>query len=197
VVLLGNFGFITKDKGLFDFYQLGEVLQSKLPKHKVIVLYIGGIQKRKDKKIEENLPILEWLKSIHDGRRNFFFEDYIPEEMIPFAFQALDYAVFWLHNATQSGRMAHAQGANVCIVGRDIEGIGETLKLSGLPKASTLEELTEKIKLLTLKPELKQKALRSSWEYAQKFSYTAQAQKHLLLEEIVRSGGKLPILDRI
>lgn len=79
----------------------------------------------------------------------------------------------------------------------NIEGIEETLKLSGLPAADTLEGLAEKIKILTLKPELKEKALRSSWRYAQQFSYEVQAQKHLLLEETIQSGEKLPILDRI
>ncbi|MDI6704202.1 MAG: hypothetical protein QME40_06000 [bacterium] len=197
VILLGSFGFITKDKDPLRLYQLGEILQARLPTYKVIAIYIGRIQKRKDKKMEEGLPILERLKSIHDGRRNLFFEDYIPEEIFPFAFQALDFAIFWFHNATQSGRMAHAQGAGTFVVGRNIEGIGETLRLSGLPRACTLEELAEKIEILTLKPELKERALRSSWRYAQNFSYEIQAQKHLLLEEVLRSGSKLPILDRI
>lgn len=197
VILLGNFGFITQDKDPLKLYQLRQILQARFPTYQVIAIYIGRIQQRKDKKMEESLPILERLKSIHDGRKNLFFEDYIPESIFPFAFQALDFAVFWYRNATQSGRMAHAQGAGVCVVGRNIEGIGETLKLSGLPQVDTLEELAEKIKILTLKPELKEKALRSNWRYAQQFSYEVQAQKHLLLEEIVRSGKKLPILDRI
>ncbi|TRZ53134.1 MAG: hypothetical protein D4S01_01805 [Dehalococcoidia bacterium] len=197
LILLGNFGFITRDKDPLKLYQLREILQDKLPSYQVIAIYIGMIQQRKDKKMEESLPILERLKSIHDGRKKLFFENYIPESIFPFAFQALDFAVFWCHNATQSGRIAHAQGAGACVVGRNIEGIGETLKLSGLPAADTLEGLAERIKILALKPELKKKAQRSSWRYAQQFSYEVQAQKHLLLEEAVRSGGKLPILDRI
>jgi len=195
-ILLGNFGFITQDKDPLKLYRLGEMLQARLPAYKVIAIYIGVIQQRKDKKMKESLPILERLKSIHDGRKSLFFEDYIPEGIFPFAFRALDFAVFWPHNATQSGRMAHAQGAGAFVAGRNIEGIGETLKLSGLPQADTLEELAEKIKMLILKPESKEKALRSSWRYAQQFSYEVQAQKHLLLEEAVQSGGKLPILDR-
>jgi len=159
VILLGNFGFIAQDKDPLKLYQLRQILQARLPTYQVIAIYIGRIQQRKDKKMEESLPILERLKSIHDGRKNLFFEDYIPESIFPFAFQALDFAVFWCRNATQSGRMAHAQGAGACVVGRNIEGIGETLKLSGLPQVDTLEELAEKIKILTLKPELKEKAL--------------------------------------
>ena len=197
VILLGNFGFITQDKDPLKLYQLGEILQARLPAYKVIAIYIGRIQQRKDKKMQECLPILERLKSIRDGRRNLFFEDYIPESIFPFAFRALDFAIFWCRNATQSGRMAHAQGAGACAAGRNIEGVGETLKLSGLPQADTLKELAEKIKTLLLRPEAKEEAQISSWRYAQQFSYEAQAQKHLLLEEAVRSGEKLPILDRI
>ena len=165
--------------------------------HKVIAIFVGRIQQRKVKKMSENLPILERLKSIHDGRENLFFEDYIPEEIFPFAFRALDFVLFWPHNATQSGRMGHAQGVGGFAVGRNIEGIGETLRLSGLPQTNTLEELAEKITMFVLKPELKEKTRRSSWNYAQKFSFERQAQKHLLLEEAVRAGRKLPTLDRI
>ncbi|MEW6481962.1 MAG: hypothetical protein AB1397_03005 [bacterium] len=197
IILLGSFGFITKDKDPLKLYSLGEILQKRLPNYKVVVIYMGEIQKRKDKKIEESLPILERLKSIHDGKRNLFFEDYIPESILPFVLQALDFAVFWCHNASQSGRMAHAQGAGAFVVGRDIEGIGETLRLSGLPSSDTLEGLAEKIALLTLNHKLKQKMLRSSLDYAQKFSYKVQAKKHLLLEEAVRAERELPILDRI
>jgi glycosyltransferase involved in cell wall biosynthesis len=195
VILLGSWGFITKDKDPLKIYQLREILQPKLPQHKVVAIFTGRIQKRTDKKIEESLSILEKLKSIHDGRENFFFEDYIPEEILPFFFQALDYVIFWPNNATQSGRMSHAQGTNTCILGRDIEGIGETLKLSGLPAVNTLEELAEKIELFTLKPELKEKILRANRYYAQRFSFEVQAQKHLLLKEVVLSGKKIPTID--
>ncbi len=78
-------------------------------------------------------PTLLSITDSHDGKENFFFEVYIPEDIFPKAFRALDFTVFWCNNATQSGRLAHAQGAGSFVVGRDWEGIGETLKLSGLP----------------------------------------------------------------
>ena len=195
-VFLGNFGYITSDKDPLALYELGGLIRDRFPKHRVIVLYVGTVQKRKDKKMEESLAILENLRSVHDGRGNLFFEDYLPEEILPYAFRALDFSVFWCHNATQSGRMAHAQGAGACVVGRKIEGVGETLDLAGLPAAVSLEDLAEKIGRFVTEPGLRKEAEKSSWRYVQEYSFEKQARKHLLLEKAVRSAGKLPTLDR-
>ena len=196
VILLGNFGFITADHDPLSLYKLGELVQKKLSNYQVIVLYMGRIQKRKDKKIEEYLPILENLRAIHDGNRNLFFEDYIEEDILPFALKALSFPVFWQKNATQSGRMGHAMGTEACVVGRRIEGIGETLDLAGLPSGVSLEDMAEKIVSLVLEPKLREEVERLALRYAQEFSFKKQAKKHLLLEEVVRSGGKIPTLDR-
>jgi len=196
MILLGNFGFIRTGKDPLKLYQLGQLVQHRLPNHRVVVLYAGRIQKRNDKRMEEYLPLLEELKSIHDGKVNLFIEDYLPEETYPLAFGALDFSVFWASDGTQSGRMAHAQGTGTCVVGRRIEGVGETLDLAGLPSAVSLEDLAEKITRLVLEPGLKQEVKRSSWHYAQEFSFERQAQKHILLAEAVLSGTRLPVLDR-
>jgi len=195
-IMLGNFGFITAGKDPLKLYQLGQLVQHRLPNHRVVVLYIGRIQKRNDKRMEEYLPLLEELKSIHDGKVNLFIEDYLPEAIYPLAFGALDFSAFWASDATQSGRMAHAQGTGTCVVGRRIEGLGETLDLAGLPSAVSLEDLAGKITRLVLEPGLKEEAMRASWRYAQEFSFERQAQKHILLAEAVLSGKRLPVLDR-
>ena len=195
-ILLGNFGFVSNNKDPLKLYELGQLVRYRLAKHRVVVLYIGRIQKRKDKKIEENLPLLEELRAVHDGTVNLFVEDYLPEEIYPLGFGVLDFSVFWGSNVTQSGRMAHAQGTGTCVAGRRIEGIGETLDLAGLPSVVSLEDLAEKITRLVLEPRLKEEAKRSSWHYAQEFSFERQAQKHLLLAEAVMSGTRLPVLDR-
>jgi hypothetical protein len=194
-VLLGNYGFITQDKDPFQLYELGRLVQEKLPDHRVITLFVGKIQERKDKKKEVCLPILEGLRSIHDGKKNLFYEDYIPERVFPYAFRALDFALFWCENATQSGRMAHAQGAGLSIAGRRWEGIGETLELSGLPAADTMDELAERISVIVKEPKLEERLQESSRIYADRYSFKNQAKKHLVLEEAIRSGVKLPMLD--
>jgi len=195
-ILLGNLGFITSDKDPVRLYKLGQMVQHRLTSHLVFVVYIGRIQMRKDKKMRHYLPVLEKLRSVHDGKKNLFFEDYVPEDVFPLAFRALDFPVFWCQNATQSGRMAHALGSGSCVVGRRIEGIGETLDLAGLPSAISLEDLAEKIVILVIEPGKREEANRLGRRYARRFSFENQAQKHLLLEEAVWSAKELPSLDR-
>lgn len=194
-VLIGNYGFITQDKDPLLLYEIGKKLQEIIPNKTIITLFIGKIQERKDKKRELCLPILERLKSIHDGKQNLFYEEYLPENIFPYAFRALDIALFWCTNATQSGRMAHAQGTGVSIAGRDLEGLGETLKLSGLPASKTMDELAYKIAEIIKNPILKYRMEKQSYKYAQKFSFYNQAKKHLLVGEAVIKGDKLPLLD--
>lgn len=193
--LIGNFGFITQDKDPLQLYEISREVKKRLPKHRIITLFVGKIQERKDKKREDYLPILEGLRSIHDGKENLFYEDYLPENLFPFAFTALDVAVFWCHNATQSGRMAHAQGTGVAIAGRKFEGIGETLELSNLPSATTLNGLADKIAEIIKDPKYRAKIEESSQRYGEQFSFPNQAKKHLLLTESVKDGKSLPILD--
>ncbi|MBL7174585.1 MAG: hypothetical protein ISS66_02050 [Desulfobacteraceae bacterium] len=197
--LLGNYGFITSDKNPLQLYELGRLIQEKLPKRLMITLFAGIIQRNKknnDTECDTRLPILEALRSYHDGKRNFFFEAYLPEDIFPIALSALDFAVFWCDNATQSGRMAHAQGTGALVVGRDCEGIGETLKLSGLPAAESLNELADIIAELVLEPSLKRDILNKSWKYAKRYCFENQANKHLLLQKALATGGDLPVLDR-
>ncbi len=194
-VLLGNYGFITQDKDPLKLFDLGRRVQEKLPRHRIITLYVGTIQRRRDNELNTDLPILEALKSVSNGKRRFFFELYILEEVFPLAFRALDFAAFWCHNATQSGRMAHAQGSGVCVVGRNCEGIGETLQLSGLPASETLEELAARIAQLVLNPGLKKEMALRSWEHAKRYCFANQAKRHLLLERALVKGKKIPTED--
>jgi len=196
-VILGNLGFITADKALSDLHRLRQLVQEKLPQYRVISLIVGKIHLKKDKKIEKSLPILQKLKLLHDGKENLFFEHYISEEFLPLAFRALDFSVFWCYNATQSGRMSHAQGIGACVIGRKKEGIGETLELSGSPTGETLEELAGIIQKLVLHPELKKEIEVSSRNYAQQYSYGVQARKHLLLAKSLLTNQNLPLLDGV
>jgi hypothetical protein len=195
-ILLGNYGFITSDKDPLRLYELGRLVQDKLTNHRVITIFAGIIQRNKNTKLETKLPILEALRSKHDGKKNFFLEVYIPEDVFPIAFRALDFTVFWCNNATQSGRLAHAQGTGSFVVGRDWEGIGETLKLSGLPADKSPDELAQRIAELVLEPVLKKEAAGQSRQYAQRYCFANQAKKHLLIEKALAKGSDLPALDR-
>jgi len=193
-IVLGNFGFLAAGKSLSDLYRLRRLVQERLPSHPVLCLTVGSVRPGNDRKAQKYLLFLQELESQHDGKENFFFEHYLPEELLSSAFKALDFSVFWCGNATQSGRVSHAQGVGSCIVGRRVEGIGETLELSGLPVGETLEELAETIQRIVLHPELREGVLRSSRRYARRYSYEVQAEKHLLLaESLLRGQGLVPL----
>jgi glycosyltransferase involved in cell wall biosynthesis len=176
-------------------YELRRYLQKRLPDYHLIALYIGQIQKRADRDISETLPLLQQLENTHDGQYNLFYELYLPDEIFPLAFRALDFVVIWYERATVSGRMAHALGTSACVVGRDIEGVGETLRLIGLPAAKDLEELAEKIETLVTEPSKRIQLEKAGLTFANRLSFAKQAQKHLELAKALWQGDVLPQLD--
>jgi glycosyltransferase involved in cell wall biosynthesis len=196
-VILGNCGFISRDKDPESLYDLGSRVRRRIGNKSIVTLYVGKIQDRKDKATEETAGILQNLRSIHDGKENLFFEHYLPEGLLPVMFRSLDFSVFWCKNATQSGRMAHAQGSGTCAVGRRIEGLGETLDRSGLPSGISLDDMADKVAYEIRNPNSKERIEALSAAFAEHFSFTAQARKHNLLAQLVQvSGDGLPSLDR-
>ncbi len=195
-IVMGNFGFVSMDKDPLALYEIAERVRKRLPGQRVIALYAGKIANRVDRTSSAAIDLLRHLLSMHDGWQNLFFEEYLPEDLLPYAFRALDLCVFWCGNATQSGRMAHALGSRTCVVGRRIEGIGETLDLAGLPSVFCLDDLVEEIVKLILDPASRERAERLGAEFAERYSFEKQAQKHLLLEDALEGGRELPPLDR-
>jgi glycosyltransferase involved in cell wall biosynthesis len=195
-IILGNFGFVTPDKDPLVLYEIGEQARRKLPGRRIVTLYAGTVANRADRKKSETMDLLRQLRLAHDGRNNLFFEEYLPEDLLPYAFRALDLCVFWCRSATQSGRIAHAMGARTCIVGRRIEGIGETLDLAGLLSVVNLDDLVEQIVRLILDPASRQDAEGQGAKYAERYSFENQAQKHRLLNDALQQGRELPALDR-
>ena len=137
------------------------------------------------------------LKSFHDGKKNFFINLYIPEKDIPFYLKAFDIVIFWPNICTQSGRLALLQGAGVCAIGKDMEGVGETMKLSTLPTVETYGSLINALARILTRPDSKNLIIRMSRTYARKFKCSAQAKKTLrLIKALQKRKKRLPILDR-
>lgn len=195
-IIIGNCGFVTPDKDPLALYETGERVRGKLPSQRVITLYAGTVANRADRAKSETADLVGQLRLAHDGRNNLFFEAYLPENLLPYAFRALDLCVFWCRNATQSGRIAHAMGSGTCIVGRRIEGIGETLDLAGVLSVVNADDLAEQIVRLILDPEARRRAERLGAEYAERYSFERQSQKHVVLHDAVEEGRELPLLDR-
>lgn len=195
-IILGNFGFVTPDKDPLALYEIGERVRRRLPERRIVTLYTGTTANRADRTKSETIDLLRQLRLVHDGRNNLFFEEFLPEDLLPYAYRALDLCVFWCANATQSGRIAHAMGARTCIVGRRIEGIGETLDNAGLLSVVSLDDMAEQIARLILDPASRQHSEKLGIEYAERYSFQNQAQKHRLLNDTLHGEHTLPALDR-
>jgi protein-tyrosine phosphatase len=195
-IILGNFGFVTPDKDPLALYAVGERVRDALPGRRIVALYVGTIASRADRKKSETMDLLGQLHGAHDGWNNLFFEEYLPEDLLSHAFRALDLCIFWCRNATQSGRIAHAMGARTCVIGKRIEGLGETLDQAGLLSVVTLDDLAEQTARLVLDPAARCRAENLGIEYAARYSFQNQAHKHELLDDAMLDRHNLPALDR-
>jgi len=109
--------------------------------------------------------------------------------------KALDIVHMWQEDCRQSGKLAHAIGIGATVIGRNIEGVGETLKMSGYPALSTYGDFLDEIKRVIANPESKDSMEESARMYAHTWSWDKQASKHMKLVDSLISGKELPILD--
>ncbi len=189
-IVLGHFGFVGTDKDPSPIYELGAMLRKRLPMRRIAVLCGGTIQRRKDRCGAGAAGVVARLRVLGAQGLDVFVEGYLPEFILPCAYGALDFAVFWPRNGTQSGTLAHAQGAGTCVVGRSIEGVGETLKAIGSPVADDLEDLAHQLEQHLSDMRVQEVRKRAGQRYRQLHSFSVQARQHLVLEaQIVGSQG--------
>lgn len=193
VKLIGDIGFITPGKGSEIIYLVQEEIEKKI-NQKIISMYIGTVRDPTD---NEQVNYAKKLKSFHDGKKKFFINLYIPEKILPLYLKAFDVIILWPNACTQSGRLSLLQGAGVCGVGKNMEGIGETMKLSALPAVETYGSLINVLARVLTRPDSKNLMVDMARTYARKFRYPVQAKKTLRLANAVRGRKKkLLILDR-
>ena len=193
VKLIGDIGFITPLKGSEVIYLVQDELGNKT-KQKIISMYIGTVRDPTD---SGEVNYCKKLKGLHDGKTKFFINLYIPERMIAIYLEAFDVIILWPNSCTQSGRLSLLQGAGVCAIGKDMEGVGETLKLSALPTVETYGSLVSALARILTRPESKSLMAGMARTYARKVRCSLQAKKSLRLVNALRKKRKkLPILDR-
>ena len=190
--IIGNVGFITPGKAEEFVFITGLALQNMLPRNRIIVLRMGTVRDPSNPKAVE---ALKRLKILADGKRSFLLNCYIPEEIFKIAIKSFNVLLFWPDDCTQSGRLAHAQGTGAAVVGKDMEGLGETLKQSNYFTAKSYDVFLSKVKEVVLSKNIRMGFERSAKAYAAEFHYKVQAKKHLQLAKAVLNGEKLPILD--
>jgi len=79
--------------------------------------------------------------------------------------------------------MAHALGAGATIACRDMEGVGETVRMAGGLTCSDFGQLVDAVRELVLDPGLREEMSRKALRYAGEFSWRNQALKHFELAE--------------
>ena len=191
-ILFGDTGFISGRKHSYLIYNITRILQKRLIKKNIIGLYIGTLGFSSSKKNRN----LEELRNLHDPNHNFYFyEDYIPEHLFAKSLKTFDIVHMWQEDCRQSGKLAHAIGIGAFLIGRNIEGVGETLKMCGYPALNTYKDYVDEIERVIINPELKEKIEKKASQYVKSFNWEMQSLKHIKLVKALISVEELPLLD--
>jgi glycosyltransferase involved in cell wall biosynthesis len=178
--VMGITGFITASKGIDLLYRAQDLLQQMLPRRRIVAVYAGALRESNssvDSKYAAELRIS------HNSPGQFFLETYLPEDILPIMLRALDTYFYWPSDCTQSGILAHALGAGATIACRDMEGVGETVKMAGGLACVDFEQATASLKELVLNPKLRNEMSERAVRYAEEFSWRNQALEHFELAE--------------
>ncbi len=171
-ILLGQTGFLCPHKSSETLYNLADSLKTLLPSKRIISMRIGSPREDSHAVYARN------LRTRMKSSDKFLLETWLPPELLPIAQRAFNVNFYWPEECTQSGILAHALGAGAIVVGKDIEGFGETLKESGGIAEKDIHALTHKIGSLLLTPELQTEIEEQAWEYAETFSWKNQVRRH-------------------
>ncbi|UCC61290.1 MAG: hypothetical protein JSV02_05585 [Dehalococcoidia bacterium] len=179
-VIIGGTGFITASKGTELLYRTHDVLQQMLPSHRIAAVYVGKLREA-DNNIDSRFATQ--MKAIYNGAGQFFLDTYLPVDMLATVLRALDIYFYWPGDCTQSGIIAHALGAGATMACRDMEGVGETVRMAGGLTSANLEELISGIKQAIVFPEFRVTISERALRYAKDFSWKNQLWQHLKLAE--------------
>ncbi|MFC1914851.1 hypothetical protein ACFLWK_01185, partial [Chloroflexota bacterium] len=177
VVVVGQTGFLSYGKNSELLYNIRDNLQVLIPDKRVIVVRIGSARD------ESQQIYAQQLKKMCNQQDKFLLEIWPEQSILPLAQRAFDVNFYWPRDCTQSGILAHALGAGAIIAGRDLEGVGETLKEAGEPADTDLNNLLSKIQTLILNSEVGEQIQDKALEYAEEHSWERQAQRHYELAE--------------
>jgi glycosyltransferase involved in cell wall biosynthesis len=178
--VIGTTGFVTASKGTELLYRAQDLLQHMLPRKRIVAVYTGALREA-DSSVDSKYAAE--LRTSHNSPRQFFLETYLPEDILPILLRALDIYFYWPNDCTQSGIMAHALGAGATITCRDMEGVGETVKIAGGLACVDFKQAIASLKELVLYPELRNEMSERAIRYAEEFSWKNQALEHFKLAE--------------
>lgn len=178
-ILLGQTGFLCPLKYSESLYTVRNRLQKMIPNRKIVALRIGTARE------EGQIAYARKLRSKTADSNAFLAKTWLPQDILPLAQRAFDINFYWPDECTQSGVLAHALGTGAIIAGRELEGVGETLKESGQLADTDIGSLVLKMRDVILNPELTAQIEKRGLEYAERFSWKNQARRHYELTELV------------
>jgi hypothetical protein len=147
-------------------------LQKVIPSRRIVAVRIGSIR-------DESQEIYaEQLRRKQKDQPNFLLNVWLPQSILPLAQRAFDINFYWPVECTQSGILAHALGAGAVVAGRDLEGVGETLKDAGGLTDTNLRGLLLRMRELILNPELSEQIEERALTYAAEFCWENQTRRH-------------------
>ena len=176
-VVIGQTGFLSPSKGSALLYTVRDRLQKTMPNKRVAAVRIG-VPRDKSQEI-----YAEQLQRAQNGKPNFVLKGWLPQSLLPLAQRAFDVNFYWPVECTQSGILAHALGAGAIVAGRDLEGVGETLKQAGGLADTDLRRLVRRIEEIILNLVLAEIIEERVLSYAADFSWANQARRHYELAE--------------
>jgi len=185
-VVLGQTGYLHPMKGSEFLSPARDELQKLVPHRRVVAVRIGTAR------LEAHLAHADEIRRNHDGKDRFLLDLWLPQRVLPLAQRAFDVNYYWPNDCTQSGVLTHALGAGAIIAGRDLEGVGETLKQAGALCDRDPANLLLRIRDIIVKPGLGERIEQSAANYAARFSWKNQAARHSELAEHILSSLPVP-----
>lgn len=184
-IVIGQTGFLTPAKQSETLYTVRDQLQKLIPDRRIIAVRIGCSRDKSQETYANNLSMR------HHNTNEFLLDVWLPHSVLPLAQRAFDINFYWPSNCTQSGVLAHALGAGAVVAGRDLEGVGETLREAGELVDTGLGRLLLKMRNLILNPGLEETLEEAVRQYALRFSWKKQARLHYDMAERIMSPASV------
>ena len=179
-LFIGALGSLQADKGFEVAYRLGDALRARLPGRRIVGLVMGSVRDRGN---HHNRRLLSRLVAAAGEGDRFLVATRPPDDVFRAGLRAVDLNVYWPDAPTQSGRIAHALGVGATVIGRDVEGVGETLRDAGAPVCGSFDELVSRAARL-LGDAGYADSLRAHYQqYARDHSWQEQARRHVALAD--------------
>ncbi len=192
-IVMGMAGFITSSKGIELLYGAQDLLQQMLPRRRIVAVCAGSLREVDN---SADSKFVAELRTRHNSPGQFFLETYLPEDVLPILLRALDIYFYWPSDCTQSGILAHALGAGATIACRDLEGVGETVRMAGGLTSSDFGSLLDGVKSLIGSAALRDELSASAARYAEEFAVRNQVRRHFeLADKLIACGVRYTDID--